>query len=444
LKLIRKLLIGGLAFTVVVACVVGTACLVKRQVYVAICDAFPVLVDGPVGATVDLDPTDELSGNAYIASQSEPDAGESADGESAGTRIVSDERQLERAQAAIAEGLRDASPEEREIWLSELKDESPEDIRQILSLHRRLSPQSLQAGGRSPQDDRVQPASGEMPPARLLQPLGMASAGGVVPPVRGTDDALNLLDSSIKAVQSAEQVILNNIANANTVGFKRSRALFGDESYRQVAAPGQVDQEGRPTASGLALGAGTRILANQIDLAQGRLRQTQQPLDLAIQGVGYFQIKDGNRFLFARAGAFTVNTNGEIVLASKDRSRLLEPAMTIPPGAVNISISPEGSVSVLQQGATQMTQVGVIHLAHFVNPQGLVARGENLFEHNDATGAPSIITPGQNGIGEIRQGCLEESNVVVADELAELRRMQEQLRTLQQLQREFGGSNGER
>ena len=438
MKFLRKLLIGGLSLIVIFACVVGAACLVKRQVYVAICDAFPISIDGPidgpVGATVDLDPPGELSGNAYIASQSEPAEDEPA------------EPQLERARAAIEEGLRDASPEEREIWLSELKNESPEGIRQILSLHRRLSlPQMPPGNSRAIDDDRVQTTSAEAPPPRLLQPLGMAPAAGIVPPARGTDDALNLLDSSIKAVQSAEQVILNNIANANTVGFKRSRALFGDESYRQVALPGQVDNEGRPTTSGIALGAGTRILANQVDVSQGRLKRTEQALDLAIQGIGYFQIRDGERLLYARAGSFTVNANGEIVFVSNGRSRLLEPAITIPTkDTVQISISTQGIVSILQRGETSLTQVGVIQLAQFVNPRGLTAQGENLFEQNSGCGIPAIHAPGQGGIGEIRQGHLEESNVVLVDELAELRRMQEQLKTLQQLQREFSGSTAER
>jgi flagellar basal-body rod protein FlgG len=429
LRILRKLLVGGLGLVIIVACIVGTACLVKRQVYVAICDAFPVALDVPAGSAVDLDfdLPGEPSGNARVTSQSEPDDGAPTCS------------QIERAQQAIEEGLSDASPEEREIWLSELKDQSPDDIRQILSLHRRLSPlQMLQAGDRAPESDRVQLMSADAAPPRLLQPPGIASAS------RGSEDALRLLESSIKATQAAEQVILNNIANAHTVGFKRSRVLFGDESYRQVALPGQVDQEGNPTTSGIALGSGARILANQIDVSQGRLRDTQQSLDLAIRGEGYFQIKDGNRFLYARAGAFTVNSNGEIVLASKDRARLLEPAITIPQDAEKITISHDGIVAIQQPGQTYLQQIGNIQLARFINSQGLVARGENLFDQSAASGNPQISSPGQNGLGEIRQGALEESNVVVADELAELRRMQEQLKTLQQLLNELGGGGAGR
>ena len=433
MKLLRKLLVAGLTVILIVVCVVGTACLVKRQVYVAICDAFPVAIGGPIGATVDLDLSlpDEPSGNAYIASQAVL-----VDVDPATTRA---RVQRDRAQAAIDEGLHDASPEDREIWLSELKDESPEDIREILSLHRRLSPpQTLQGGGRSQKNDGLQLMSAEAPPPRLLQPSGIS------PATRGSDDALCLLESSIKAIQSAEQVILNNIANANTVAFKRSRALLGDESYRQVALPGQIDQQGFLTTSGIALGSGTKILANQVDVSQGRLHHTKQSLDLAIQGEGYFQISDGNRFAFTRAGTFTINANSQIVLASKDRARLLEPSITIPQDTKEITISHDGIVAVLQDDQTHFNHIGCIQLARFTNPHGLVARGENLFEHNDATGNPQISTPGQDGLGEIRQSSLEESNVVMADELADLRRLQQQLKTLQQLLSELGGGGAAR
>jgi flagellar basal-body rod protein FlgG len=419
LKLFRKLLIAGLAFILIVACLAGIACLVKRQVYVAICDLFPVAIDGPVGPAVDLDfdLAVEPRGNAYIASQSEP-----VDDEPARAQI-----QLDTARAAIEEGMRDASPEDREIWLSELKDQPPEVIREILSLHRRLSlPQTIPDGS-LPANDGLRLLSAESPFPRVLAPPGISFA------TRGSGDAIYLLESSVEVIQSAEQVILNNIANANTAGFKRSRVLFGDDVYRQVALPGQVDQQGHATTSGIALGNGTKMIASQIDVSQGRLRVTKQSLDLAILGEGYFEIRDGNQSVFTRAGTFAINANGQIVLASKDRGRLLEPAITVPVDATAVVISSEGNVCIRQPGQTQMNQIGQIQLARFINPQGLVARGENLFEHNDATGHPQISAPGQLALGEIRQGCLEESNVVVADELAELRRLQEQLRTLQQL-----------
>src|SRR5262249_5955708 len=151
----------------------------------------------------------------------------------------------------------------------------------------------------------------------------------------------------------------------------RSRMLFGDMPYRQLAVPGSIDQQGRPTPTGVALGAGVKLVATQMDASQGRLRQTQEPLDLAIQGDGYFQINDGNKFIYTRAGSFTVNTNGEIVLVSKDRGLPLEPAITIPQATIKITISSQGTVAILQAGHTQLNQVSQIQLARFINPAGL-------------------------------------------------------------------------
>src|SRR5258708_27164200 len=233
------------------------------------CDGFPIAIDGPAGAAVDLgaglpgsnspgahlpgaDLPDEPSGNAYVASQAGP---VDIDPETTPARV-----RFDAAREAIEVGLPDASPLDREIWLSELKNQTPEDIREILSLHRRLSPPpTLQESGRPGERDGLRLISTEAPQPRLLEPRGSTAPTGF------SADAVGLLESSIKAIQSAEQVILNNIANSSTIGFKRARVLFGDESYRHVALPGQIDQEGRPTTSGISLGGGTRILANQID-----------------------------------------------------------------------------------------------------------------------------------------------------------------------------------
>jgi len=242
-------------------------------------------------------------------------------------------------------------------------------------------------------------------------------------------------------LKSAEQVVLNNIANANTVGFKRCRTLFGDLPYRQVDLPGRTDGQDRPTTTGLAIGSGMAVIGTENDVSQGRMRPTKQPLDLAIQGEGYFQINDGHRSLYIRAGTFSVNANSEIVLTSKDRSRLLEPAIRIPIDATKVVVSHQGSLSVLEASQTEWQQIGQIQLARFVNPRGLVACGDGLFSSSTASGTPLIANPGEDGEGELRQGFLEESNVVLADELAELRRLQEQLKTLQQLHAEFGGTH---
>lgn len=331
----------------------------------------------------------------------------------------------ELARDVIDEELSDADPEEREIWHAELKQHPPETIREILQLSRHFSGKGKVAAAFD-----VKPASSEGLPPRLLNQEPRAV------PLTASADELSLVESAIEAVYSGEQVILNNVANANTIGFKRNRPLFADLPPRQLHLPGQIDQQGRPTTTGTALGAGVSLSATQIDLTQGRLRHTHQQLDLAIQGDGYFQINDGAQFSYTRKGTFGVNANGEIVLTSSDQGRPLEPAITIPQDTVRIEISTEGIVSVAQAGRTQTNQIGQIQLARFINPQGLIAIGADRFQQTAASGNPLISIPLQDGLGEIRQGYLEESNVVIADEMAELRRLREQLKALLQLQAE--------
>jgi flagellar basal-body rod protein FlgG len=331
------------------------------------------------------------------------------------------------AKAIIDEALRDASPEEREIWVEELKQRSPQEIREILALRNRFSvPIS------SSPDSEVEfvSSSSESEPPKTLPEMSVSQANPL------PADSQALIASSIEAIQTAEQVILNNIANANTIGFKRSRVLFGDLAYRQTTQPGQTDNRGRITTTGVSLGSGIGISATQVDVSQGRLKHTRQSLDLTIQGDGYFQINDENEFLYTRVGSFSVNANGQIVLVSKDCGRVVEPAITIPQDTIQISIGHDGIVSVQQQGQTLLNQMGNIQLARFINPLGLVAKGDNLFRQSTASGHPTISTPGQDGLGEIRQEYLEESNVSIDDELADLRRLREQLKALRQLHTE--------
>jgi flagellar basal-body rod protein FlgG len=223
------------------------------------------------------------------------------------------------------------------------------------------------------------------------------------------------------AQQFKLETIANNLANAGTTAFKRSRTNFEDLYYQQLKLPGLLDYQGRPTATGMAIGLGTRIQSTQVDQRPGSLLDSGGTLDLAIVGDGYFQIQDGNQILYTRAGNFTLNANGEIVLASQDRGRPLEPPINIPQDATDIAISPEGIVSIIQPGSPNLTQVGNIQLARFINPQGLVQKGENLFSSDfQATGQPQISTPGQDGLGVLRQRFLEASNVEPVRELVDL------------------------
>ena len=442
MTLIRKILKGALAFGVAFACLAGTAMFVKLQADRAVRRA---LREAGFDFSYDLSGIlsgDDGTGRALIRDfdevarmgdndNTEPPRFFADSAQARGPASSSDAIETEfQAKAVIDDELPDASPEEREIWGNELKQHRPDTIREILALRRFALPREtaeLPTG--------VQLAAAERQPPRRLAEVELTSAAQV------PADALGVVDSAIEAIRSGEQVILNNIANANTLGFKRCRALFGDLSYRQSAIPGQVDQSGHSTTTGIALGTGVKLVATQADVSQGRLRHTGQLLDLAIDGEGFFQINDANRFLYCRAGVFSIDADGQVVLASKDRARPLEPSICIPHPTTKIMISPEGIVSVLQPGQTQLKQVGLIQIARFINPQGLMAKGENLFEPTTAAGTPQVDHPGSEGLGlgELKQGYLEESNVVAITELAELHRLQEQLKTLQHVRGELTG-----
>jgi flagellar basal-body rod protein FlgG len=176
---------------------------------------------------------------------------------------------------------------------------------------------------------------------------------------------------------------------------------------------------------------GVQIAGTERDTTPGKLEASHGELHLAIVGCGYFQIQDGAEALYTRAGAFALNSDGEIVLASSRRSRLLEPAIAIPADATNVEISDEGIVSVRQPGSSSLTTVGQIQLARFVNPAGLEPRGENLLAATNASGAPQLGSPSLEGRGKLRQRCLETSNVNLDDELAELQRLQSRLVALE-------------
>jgi flagellar basal-body rod protein FlgG len=232
--------------------------------------------------------------------------------------------------------------------------------------------------------------------------------------------ALYSAATGMEAFEFSLDTTANNLANAGTTAFKRSRVNFEDLFYEHYKLPGAQDLQGRMTSTGIALGLGTRVGSTQLDFAEGNLQQTGGELDIAIVGDGFFQVQDGTEILYTRSGTFSRNANGEVVLASADRGRLFEPAITIPSDAIEVSISGDGVVSVLQQGAQQLTQIGQIQTVRFVNPQGLIQRGENLYSQSDASGAPLVGDPGLEGRGLLRQGFLEASNVEPVRELIDL------------------------
>lgn len=234
--------------------------------------------------------------------------------------------------------------------------------------------------------------------------------------------ALYTAASGMGVQESNLDTIANNIANANTTAFKRSRLNFEDLLYQYQKLPGTLDSNGFPTPMGLDFGLGARVAATQVDQTQGTFIQTSGQLDLAISGEGFFQVQDpqSGQILYTRAGMFSVNANGQVVMASDEIGRMLQPALTIPQNATQVTISGDGVVSILQPPSTIPTQIGQIQLAKFINPQGLVQLGQNLYQQGNGSGNAQIGNPGLNGAGSLQQGYLEASNVDITTELVSL------------------------
>ena len=221
--------------------------------------------------------------------------------------------------------------------------------------------------------------------------------------------------TGLDAQQTQMDVTANNLANVSTNGFKRSRAVFEDLLYQTLRQPGAQSSQQTQLPSGLQLGTGVRPVASERIYTQGNLQQTSNPLDLAIQGNGFFQVlmPDGST-AYTRAGSMQVDAQGQLVTSS---GFPVQPAITIPANTLSITISRDGIVSVQRSGATAATQVGTIQLVGFVNPAGLQGMGENLFVETASSGTPSVSAPGTNGMGLVSQGYLETSNVNVVEEL---------------------------
>ena len=230
--------------------------------------------------------------------------------------------------------------------------------------------------------------------------------------------SLWIAKTGLDAQQIQLDVISNNLANVSTNGFKRSRAVFEDLLYQNLRQPGAQSSQQTTIPSGLELGTGVRPIATEHIFSQGSLNQTSNPLDIAINGPGFFQIQmpDGT-LAYTRAGSFQQDSTGQIVTAS---GYPLSPALTIPANATSVTIGRDGVVNIIQAGTTAPTQIGTIQLAGFVNQGGLQSVGENLFVETASSGTPTPNTPGTNGVGLLSQGYVETSNVNVAEELVNM------------------------
>jgi len=228
--------------------------------------------------------------------------------------------------------------------------------------------------------------------------------------------------TGMTALQTKLDTIANNLANVDTTSFKKDRANFEDLFYRHEKMPGTQDSAGQYTPTGIAVGLGSRVSSVQTDFTQGSFKQTGGELDVAIEGKGFFQVTDPTTgtIVYSRAGNFSKNASGNLVMGSASTGRLLQPNITIPIDATAVTIGSDGKVMVQQPGSQNMTQVGAIELASFVNPQGLLKLGENLYSETDASGTATLGNPGQNGLGTLMQNSLEASNVEPVTELIDL------------------------
>jgi len=227
--------------------------------------------------------------------------------------------------------------------------------------------------------------------------------------------------TGMQALETKLDVIANNLANVNTTAFKKGRANFEDLFYRHHVLPGAEVNGGGMSATGTSIGLGTRVNSVQTDFKQGAFQQTNNSLDVAIEGNGFFQALDSDgSTVYTRTGNFSRNSDGNLVLGSASTGRLLDPQISIPEDAINIAIQPDGRVLVTQPGSTSATEVGQIQLATFINPEGLLKKGENLFLPTEAAGNVTTGNPGDTGIGVLKQNALEASNVEPVQELIDL------------------------
>jgi flagellar basal-body rod protein FlgG len=230
--------------------------------------------------------------------------------------------------------------------------------------------------------------------------------------------ALYTAATGMQAQQINIDTIANNIANVNTTGFKQGRAEFQDLLYQNVRPAGTASSSTTEYPVGLQLGLGTRPVATDRIYRQGDFRQTDNPLDLVIEGKGFFQVRTpSGELAYTRDGSFHLSQTGAVVTADGNP---LEPQITIPADAQEIVIGGDGTVSVTQPGQAAAQQVGTIQIANFQNPSGLNGIGRNLFLPTASSGTATAGAPGENGLGRLNQGFLEQSNVNVVEEMVNM------------------------
>jgi len=231
-------------------------------------------------------------------------------------------------------------------------------------------------------------------------------------------DSLWVAKTGLEAQQTRMSVVSQNLANVNTTGYKKSRALFEDLLYQNVVQAGGLTSEQSQSPTGLNLGTGVRVVATDREFSQGNIINTNKPLDMAIQGRGFFEIllPDGT-LAYTRDGTFQLDLNGQVVTSSGYQ---LQPAITVPPAAQSVTVGVDGTISVILAGSPDPLQIGTLQITDFLNPAGLQARGQNMYLETVSSGPPQASTPGLNGLGTLSQGAIETSNVNVVEELVNM------------------------
>lgn len=231
--------------------------------------------------------------------------------------------------------------------------------------------------------------------------------------------ALWISKTGLDAMQTDIAIISNNLANASTIGYKKSRAVFEDLLYQNIRQPGTQSSQSSTLPSGLMVGTGVKLTGTQKSFNQGSIQVTDNSLDMAINGRGFFEIlmPDGTSG-YTRNGQFALDQTGQIVTSGN--GYVMQPTITIPTDATSLTIGADGSVSVTQAGSSAPSIVGSIQLVDFINPMGLQPSGENLYLETFASGTPVTGVPGLSGLGSLLSGALESSNVSVVEELVGL------------------------
>lgn len=233
-----------------------------------------------------------------------------------------------------------------------------------------------------------------------------------------SNGALQVARTGLDAQNTKMRVIANNLANVNTTGFKRQRASFETLAYQHNITPGAPSDAQNQYAIGLSLGTGVAVQGTARIETQGTLQTTGNALDIAIEGPGYFQVEmpDGE-IGYTRAGNFSRTSEGNIVTAD---GLPLIPEIQIPEGTSGLTIASDGIISAVLPGESEVTELGQIETASFINPAGLKPLGDNLLSESDASGPPQTGAAGQDGRGRLRSGTLEQSNVNIVEELVDM------------------------